>query len=178
MKSKGSARLLITRHLRSQIIRSQSPSSVPVPSFPFLLPMAASVRVRRPPSPPPQQIYTPPPTQPRFPHPKHEHLDADERRTQASKPYFAGRRTNPGGLNVTSAEWKLLILVVVVACFVRLFRISYPNSVVWVPTSPFSDISFYNLASTASMRSTSASLPQSISKPSSSWTCTRRWQNS
>lgn len=121
---------LTTRHSRTQIIRSQLLYGVPVLSFPFPLQMATNVRARRPPSPPPQQIYTPPPTQPRFPHPKHEHLDADERRTQASKPYFAGRRTNPGGLNVTSAEWKLLILVVIVACIVRLFRISQPNSVV------------------------------------------------
>ena len=94
--------------------------------------MATNVRVRRPPSPPPQQIYAPPPPQPRFPHPKHEHLDADERRTQASKLYFAGKRPSPGGLNVTSTEWKLLILVVIVACIVRLFRISQPNSVVYV----------------------------------------------
>ena len=104
--------------------------TVPILSFPFPFPMAASVRVRRPPSPPSQQLYTPPPVQPRFPHPKHEHLDADERRTQASKPYFAGKRPSPGGLNVTSAEWKLLVLVVAIACIVRLFRISQPNSVV------------------------------------------------
>ena len=147
-------------------------------SFPFPLQMAANVRVRRPPSPPPQQIYTPPPAQPRFPHPKHEHLDADERRTQASKPYFAGRRPSPGGLNVTSAEWKFLILIVIVACIVRLFRISQPNSVVWVSPSPTPRYQLLQLVFIASTRFTSASLPQSISKRSSLWMCIRRWRSS
>ena len=71
----------------------------------------------------------------RFPHPKEEHLDADERRAAASKglsPGYGrtGKNFPPGGLNITAGEWKLLFFVVVIASGVRLFRLSKPNSVV------------------------------------------------
>ncbi|PPR06352.1 hypothetical protein CVT26_004626 [Gymnopilus dilepis] len=73
-------------------------------------------------------------TSQRFPHPREDHLDADEKRAAASKGYAlgkTGKRYPPGGLNMTSGEWKLLVVVVLVACAVRLFRLSKPNSVVF-----------------------------------------------
>jgi dolichyl-phosphate-mannose-protein mannosyltransferase len=87
-----------------------------------------SARVRRPPSPPIK--YT---GQPRFPHPRQDH-DADEKRAAASKGFGPGRTKHypSGGLSVTSGELKLLFFVVLVACGVRLFRLSKPNSVVYV----------------------------------------------
>ncbi|KAI0314327.1 glycosyltransferase family 39 protein [Amylostereum chailletii] len=90
----------------------------------------ASVRARRPASPPPG--YAHPAPAPRFP-PKEGHLDADERRNAASRGFGPSRKTAhaPGGLNLTSGEWKLLIVIVLVAAAVRLFRISQPNSVVF-----------------------------------------------
>lgn len=59
-------------------------------------------------------------------------MDADERRLAASQGLGPGRsKIYPlGGLNVTSGEWKLLFLIVLVAAGVRLFRLSKPNSVV------------------------------------------------
>ncbi|TFK66647.1 glycosyltransferase family 39 protein [Pluteus cervinus] len=101
----------------------------------------ANVRARRPASPPgiplAQQQPQVHPHQPRFPHPRDEHLDADERRAAASKGlltpgrYSGGKYFPPGGLHLTSGEWKLLAVVVVVAAAVRLFRLSKPNSVVF-----------------------------------------------
>lgn len=93
--------------------------------------MSGSVRARRPPSPPLKlQQHHPPPSQ-RFPNPRHDHLDADERKAFASKGFLPGRKAHsPGGVNLTSAEWKLLALLVVIAAGVRLFRLSRPNSVV------------------------------------------------
>jgi dolichyl-phosphate-mannose-protein mannosyltransferase len=42
-----------------------------------------------------------------------------------------GRNTHaPGGLGLPPGEWKLLILIVLVASGVRLFRLAQPNSVV------------------------------------------------
>ncbi|KZV62544.1 glycosyltransferase family 39 protein [Peniophora sp. CONT] len=91
----------------------------------------ASVRARRPPSPPPLPGYTP---QPRFP-PKSEHyLDADARRDAArtgAAPLSRRPRAYPGGLAITPGEWKLMVLILLLAAFVRLFRISQPNSVVF-----------------------------------------------
>lgn len=72
-------------------------------------------------------------TSQRFPHPREGHLDADERRAAASKgfgPARAGKSISPSGLGLTSGELKLLLVIVVVACAVRLFRLSKPNSVV------------------------------------------------
>lgn len=39
---------------------------------------------------------------------------------------------SPGGVYMTSGEWKLMIILVIVACVVRFWRISTPNSVVCV----------------------------------------------
>ena len=91
--------------------------------------MSGSVRARRPASPP--RHAQPAPTSQRFPHPKHDHLDADQRREAASRGLRPGRRTHAtGGLNLSPGEWKLLIVILIVAAAVRLFRISQPNSVV------------------------------------------------
>ncbi|KDQ65152.1 glycosyltransferase family 39 protein [Jaapia argillacea MUCL 33604] len=94
--------------------------------------MAASVRVRRPPSPPP---HAPSQHSNRFPHTREDHLDADARREAASKGYSRStlsRKAYPsGGLKVTSGEWKLLAVVIIIALGVRLFRISKPDSVVF-----------------------------------------------
>ncbi|TCD69192.1 hypothetical protein EIP91_008488 [Steccherinum ochraceum] len=93
--------------------------------------MSANVRVRRPPSPPgvlPSQSHH----AQRHPDPRLDHLDADARRAAVSKGYGPGRKHHAsGGLNITPAEWKLLFGVVVMAAFVRLFRISNPASVVF-----------------------------------------------
>lgn len=89
--------------------------------------LSGAVRARRPPSPP--STYHQP--APRFP-PKEGHLDADERRAAASLGYGPSRKHGYawGGYNITSGEWKLLLVVVVIASAVRLFRISKPDSVV------------------------------------------------
>ncbi|KAF8189749.1 mannosyltransferase 1 [Pholiota molesta] len=88
--------------------------------------MSGNFRARRPASPPPGVSHPPPPTSQRFPHPRDEHLDADERRAAASKGFAPGRtKSYPPG------EWKLLFLIVFVAAGVRLFRLSKPNSVVF-----------------------------------------------
>ena len=89
------------------------------------MPSGAVQRARHPPSPP---GYHQPIT--RFP-PKEGHLDADGRRATASLGYGPIRRSghSPGGYNITSGEWKLLVVLVLVASAVRLFRISKPESV-------------------------------------------------
>ncbi|KAF8876174.1 glycosyltransferase family 39 protein [Infundibulicybe gibba] len=96
--------------------------------------MSANVRARRPASPPPGILHAvPTTTSQRFPHSRQDHLDADERRAAASKGLAPGRTKQhaPGGLNLTSGEWKLLVVIIVIAAAVRLFRISRPNSVVF-----------------------------------------------
>ncbi|RDB20321.1 Dolichyl-phosphate-mannose--protein mannosyltransferase 1 [Hypsizygus marmoreus] len=98
--------------------------------------MSGHVRARRPASPPPGVAHPAPAPAPsqRFPHPRDEHLDADERRAAASKgfaPLGRGKYHPPGGLNMTVGEWKLLFFIVLVAAGVRLFRLSKPNSVVF-----------------------------------------------
>jgi dolichyl-phosphate-mannose-protein mannosyltransferase len=91
--------------------------------------LSGAVRARRPPSPPPTHHQS----VPRFP-PKEGHLDADERRAAASLGYGPSRKHGhaPGGYNLTSGEWKLIIVLVIIASAVRLFRISKPDSVVCV----------------------------------------------
>lgn len=90
--------------------------------------MSGSVRVRRQPSPPGKLSSH---STPRFPHPRHDHLDADERREAVSKGLRPGRKAHAtGGLNLSSGEWKLLVVVLLIACAVRLFRISQPTSIV------------------------------------------------
>ncbi|KAF8219017.1 glycosyltransferase family 39 protein [Tricholoma matsutake] len=95
--------------------------------------MSGNFRARRPASPPPGVAHAAPITSQRFPYPKEDYLDADARRAAASKGFAPGRTKNypPGGLNMTSGEWKLLFFIVIVACGVRLFRLSKPNSVVF-----------------------------------------------
>lgn len=60
-------------------------------------------------------------------------MDADVRRAAASKGLAPGRvKAYPlGGLNLSSGEWKLLVVVLLVASAVRLFRLSKPSSVVF-----------------------------------------------
>ncbi|KIM59014.1 glycosyltransferase family 39 protein [Scleroderma citrinum Foug A] len=95
--------------------------------------MSGSVRARRPATPPlglsnvTPSTHKYPPTLSRK-----DSLDADARRQAASKGYGPGHKSHaPGGLNVTSAEWKLLVIVLIVATLVRMFRISQPTSVVF-----------------------------------------------
>jgi dolichyl-phosphate-mannose-protein mannosyltransferase len=58
-------------------------------------------------------------------------MDADEKRAQAAVLGYAPRRSKPlGGLDIASGEWKALVVVVLVAAAVRLYRLSKPNSVV------------------------------------------------
>lgn len=93
--------------------------------------MAPSVRARRPASPPPGLPHSVPAQ--RFPAPNKNYLDADERRAAASRGYGPSRKPAlpPGGFDITSGEWKLLAVVLVIASAVRLFRISRPDSVVF-----------------------------------------------
>ena len=85
-------------------------------------------RARRAPSPPKYKDY--PLTY------RQDHFDADERRAAASKGYAPGRKYfPPGGLHLTSGEWKLLLAIIGLACWVRLWHISWPNSVVCVSVS-------------------------------------------
>jgi dolichyl-phosphate-mannose-protein mannosyltransferase len=95
--------------------------------------LSGAVRARRPPSPPPSYHQS----VPRFP-PKEGHLDADERRAAASLGYGPSRKSvhASGGYNITPGEWKLLLVLVVIASAVRLFRISKPDSVVYAITPP------------------------------------------
>ncbi|KAJ7123188.1 glycosyltransferase family 39 protein [Mycena epipterygia] len=95
--------------------------------------MSGNVRARRPASPPPGVSHALPATSQRFPHARQDHLDADMRRAAASKGLAPGRvKAYPlGGLHISSGEWKLLIVILIVACAVRLFRLSKPASVVF-----------------------------------------------
>lgn len=90
----------------------------------------ASHRRPRAPSPTPQQLTAPyaPSPQPRFPTRTHDHLDADERKATAQPGKL--RKHHLGGLNLAPAEWKILVVVVIIAAFVRLYKISNPDSVV------------------------------------------------
>ena len=135
--------------------------------------MSGSVRVRRQTS--PAGRHQPPATSQRFPHPRHEHLDADERREAASKGLRPGRKSHPtGGLNIAPGEWKLLALILVIAALVRLFRISQPNSVVYVSLYLLVIIDYMRVRAADSMKCTSASSRPSTSSPPTSWMCTPR----
>lgn len=106
---------------------------VNVPSL-FSLTMSGTFRARRPASPPPGGV-SPVVHSQRFPHPREEHLDADERRVAASQGFSPsygrmGKNYPSGGLNITSGEYKLLFFVVLIASGVRLFRLSKPDSIV------------------------------------------------
>ena len=153
--------------------------TLPAAVFPLAAqPMSGSVRARRQASPPGRQLQ-PVPTSQRFPHPRHDHLDADERREAASRGLRPGRKSHAtGGLNLSPGEWKLLAVILVVASAVRLFRISQPNSVVYV-LSRYSQLlssfpgSHYPCSALASMKCTSASSLPGISSPLTLSTCTR-----
>ncbi|KAI5997088.1 glycosyltransferase family 39 protein [Pisolithus albus] len=95
--------------------------------------MSAGVRARRPTTPPLGLSNVTPPAH-RYPPSlsRKYDLDADARRQAASKGYGPGHKGHaPGGLDITSGEWKLLVVVLIVATLVRLFRISHPPSVVF-----------------------------------------------
>ncbi|KAG2108540.1 glycosyltransferase family 39 protein [Suillus cothurnatus] len=93
--------------------------------------MASNVRVRRPATPPPGLPHVTPSSH-KYPPIRQDHLSADERREAASKGYGPGQRSHsPGGLSITSGEWKLLAVVLLIAIGVRMFRISKPDSVVF-----------------------------------------------
>ncbi|THU78165.1 PMT-domain-containing protein [Dendrothele bispora CBS 962.96] len=103
--------------------------------------MSGNFRARRPASPPPGVPLSSQPQPPsfssqRFPHPRQDHLDADSKREAASKGlYVPGRSSKAnypsGGINLTSGEIPLLLVIVLVAAGVRLYRLSKPNSVVF-----------------------------------------------
>ncbi|KZT33151.1 glycosyltransferase family 39 protein [Sistotremastrum suecicum HHB10207 ss-3] len=97
--------------------------------------MSGNFRSRRPASPPLTAPSSQPASTPRFP-PKHEDLsDADERVTQARRDprgHAPPRKQQPiGGLKLTGGEFKVLIVICLVASAVRLYKLSKPNSVVF-----------------------------------------------
>lgn len=123
-------------------------------------------RTRRPPSP----LHNPTLT-PRFTARAPGFTDADEKKATAISGDL--RRSYPsGGLKVTGGEWKLLIVIVIVALGVRLFRLSQPNSVVYVflrwSTGVIAEPKPLDLT-----RSTLGNSPRSISKLNSTLTYIR-----
>lgn len=88
--------------------------------------MATTVRARRPPSPPPP---TPLPTASKYRNFREVQLDADAKRAAASRG-LSRKSVPPGGFDITPAEGKLLFVIVLVALGVRMFRLSWPTSVV------------------------------------------------
>ena len=58
------------------------------------------------------------------------YLDADEKRAYATSGDLKRPQTVTGLSFVKTGEWKLLAFVTVLAIFVRLFRLSQPDSVV------------------------------------------------
>lgn len=130
-----------------------------------------SFRARRPPSPHKLALtHPPPPPQPRFPqHRASEYVGADEkldavRQDVAGRPVLT-RKLHTGGLRkMTPGEWKLLIVIALIACAVRLFRLSKPNSVVYVTRTRRrgnGGLRYYHLVST---RYTLESLLENISR--------------
>jgi len=141
--------------------------------------LSGAVRARRPPSPPPSYHQS----GPRFP-PKEGHLDADERRAAASLGYGPSRKPAhaSGGYNITPGEWKLLLVLVVLASAVRLFRISKPDSVVYaIPLLYQSTFRRADQSRTLkipdSTKSILASSPPDTSRHDISWTFTPHWPN-
>ena len=130
-----------------------------------------SFRARRPPSPHRQALtHPPPPPQPRFPqHRTSEYVGADEkldavRQDAAGRPVLT-RKLHAGGLRkMTPGEWKLLIVIALIACGVRLFRISKPNSVVYVNGSRRRGSGGLQYCRPVSTRYTLESLRESISR--------------
>ena len=130
-----------------------------------------SFRARRPPSPHMQALtHPPPPPQPRFPqHRTSDYVGADEKldavRQDASGRPVLTRKLHVGGLRkMTSGEWKLLIVVALIACAVRLFRLSKPNSVVYVTRTRSRGNSGSQYYHSVSTRYTLESLLESISR--------------
>ena len=142
--------------------------------------MSGSVRARRPASPPLGLSHTPPTSQ-RFPHPREEHLDADARKASASKGFTPRKGYPPGGLKLSSGEWKLLAVLIFIACAVRLFRLAKPNSVVCVLSCrPFACLllcAHQNTTVAASMKYILESSLQNTSRPNISSTFTHRSPN-
>ena len=128
-------------------------------------------RARRPPSPQGQALtHPPPPPQPRFPqHRTAEYVGADEkldavRQDAAGRPVLT-RKLHWGGLRkMTPGEWKLLIIIALIACAVRLFRLSKPNSVVYVARTRRRASSGSQSCHPVSTRYTLGSLLESISR--------------
>lgn len=96
--------------------------------------MSRDVRSRaKAPTPPPPSLNAssqPPPYQARFPSRPHDQLDADERKATAISGSLKQSQHAFGGLRIAAAEWKVLVGVIVLALFVRLYHLSWPNSVV------------------------------------------------
>lgn len=139
--------------------------------------MSGNFRSRRPASPPLTAPSSQPASTPRFP-PKHEDFsDADERVTQARRDprgHAPPRKQQPiGGLKLTGGEFKVLIVICLVASAVRLYKLSKPNSVVYVIyaflVTADSRLTFQ--PTTALMKCILESLLENISKRSTSWTC-------
>lgn len=130
-----------------------------------------SFRARRPPSPHTQALTHPPPLpQPRFPqHRASDYVGADEkldavRQDAAGRPVLT-RKLHAGGLRkMTAGEWKLLIVIALIACAVRLFRLSKPNSVVYVTRARSRGSSGSRSYHPASTRYILESLLESISR--------------
>ncbi len=79
----------------------------------------------------PRRLSDPPLAHSRPINPRYDRLDADEKREAVSKGYLPTRKQYPpGGIDLARTEWRLLLLIVLLAAGVRLFRISQPNSVV------------------------------------------------
>lgn len=96
--------------------------------------MSGSVRIRRAPSPLPGAA-PPNSTSQRYPPLFRDNLDPDERRDLArlNPKNSPPKRTQQAltAVRLTSGEWKLLAFICVLAAFVRLFRLSKPDSVVF-----------------------------------------------
>src|ERR1700759_5026943 len=100
--------------------------------------MATTVRARRLTSPPPPPPSLSPASSSLLSgSSKYNYHDADAKRAAASLGLPPGKLKHypPGGFDITSAEWKLLFFIVLLALGVRTFRLSSPDSVVYVFTS-------------------------------------------
>ncbi|KAG8860539.1 hypothetical protein FRB96_003793 [Tulasnella sp. 330] len=97
--------------------------------------MSHDIRARtKAPSPTPSSANIasqPVPYQARFTPRPRDQLDADERKAVAKSGSLKRSQHSFGGLKLASAEWKLLLGIVILALFVRLYHLSWPNSVVF-----------------------------------------------